>query len=276
MSKRTVYIGVLLFLVVLAFVYCFFAFYRTEALKLETVNQQKQAEEALVSALEANSGAAGTTAQGPAVATGSLQNKVPVKPMSDKLMLDFEKAELLSDSLITAIVFTEGEEETLPAPEEADNADGTADAETTENPDTATDDEEASEEEQSNESEEENVTDGTEAERDVQEQPIPAEELPAGIKKIRAQLTIESPGFAEMNAFIDSVENQMRMIRVEQLEFTGPEEAQKIEGVTEPVTYNLTIAAYYMPELTDLLEDTPEVDAPDPANKQDPFAVVEK
>ncbi|WP_046173965.1 hypothetical protein [Domibacillus indicus] len=264
MSKKTIYTGLFLVMILLTLVYCYFAFYRTEAAKLETVEQQKQAEEELIAVLEANSGEA--AGQQSVIATGSLQNKVPIKPMSDKLMLDFEKAELLSDSLITAIVFTEGEEETLPASDETANADES----------TAADEETASEEEQENESEAENVTDGEEAEMDIQEQPLTEETLPAGIRKIRAQLTIESPGFAEMNAFIDSIENQLRMIRVEQLQFTGPEEAEKIEGVTEPVTYNLTVAAYYMPELTDLLEDTPEIDAPDPANKQDPFAVVEE
>ncbi|WNS81819.1 hypothetical protein RRU94_13735 [Domibacillus sp. DTU_2020_1001157_1_SI_ALB_TIR_016] len=269
MSKKNIYISVFLILILLLFIYCYFAFYRTAAVKLETVEREKQAEETLVAALEANSGGSGI--KGPSVATSSLQNKVPVKPMSDKLMLDFEKAELLSDSLITAIVFTEGEEETQPVSEEESNTD-----ETPENPDTAADEENASEEEQANEPEEENITDGTEAETDAQEEPLPEETLPAGIGKIRAQLTIESPGFAEMNAFIDSVENQMRMIRVEQLEFTGPEEAEKIKGSNEPVTYNLTVAAYYMPELTDLFEDTPEVDAPDPANKQDPFAAIEE
>lgn len=273
MRKKGLYVGILLAVILLLFVYVYFAFYRTAAVQLETAKQQLQAEEQLVEAIEANSTAG--SVQGPLVATGSLQNKVPVKPMSEKLLLDFEKAELLSDSLITAIVFTEGEEETLPVEEEADNEDATADAETADDPATAADEETASEEEQANESEEENMTDGTEEETDVQEQPLPEEVLPAGIRKIRAQLTIESPGFAEMNAFIDSVENQLRMIRVEQLEFTGPEEAQKVEGVTEPVTYNLTVAAYYMPELTDLLEDAPEIDAPDPANKQDPFVVIE-
>ncbi|MCP3762584.1 hypothetical protein NLX67_09300 [Domibacillus sp. A3M-37] len=273
MNKKRVYTSIVLFLILLLFVYLYFAFYRTAAVKLETAEQQIQAEEQLIAALQANN--TGASVQGPVVVTGSLQNKVPVKPMGDKLMLDFEKAELLSDSLITAIVFTEGEEETLPVQEETDNADETADADTAENTNMAADEETASEEEQANESEEENMTDGTEEETDVQEQPLPEEVLPAGIRKIRAQLTIESPGFAEMNAFIDSVENQLRMIRVEQLEFTGPEEAQKVEGVTEPVTYNLTVAAYYMPELTDLLEDAPEIDVPDPANKQDPFVVIE-
>lgn len=274
MTKKQVYSGILLLLVLLLFVYVYFAFYRTAAVELDTAEQQLQAEEQLIEALQANSTASGV--QGPLVATGSLQNKVPVKPMSEKLMLDFEKAELLSDSLITAIVFTEGEEEAIPVQEEADNEDATADTETAEDPATAADEETASEEEQANETTEENVTDGTEEATQVENQPIPEEVLPAGIRKIRAQLTIESPGFAEMNAFIDSVENQLRMIRVEQLEFTGPEEAQKVEGVTEPVTYNLTVAAYYMPELTDLLEDTPEIDAPDPANKQDPFVVIEQ
>lgn len=274
MTKKQVYSGILLLLVLLLFVYVYFAFYRTAAVELDTTEQQLRAEEQLVEALQANNTAAGV--QGPLVATGSLQNKVPVKPMSEKLMLDFEKAELLSDSLITAIVFTEGEEEALPVQDEVDNEDATADTETAEDPATATDEETASEEEQANETTEENVTDGTEEATQVENQPIPEEVLPAGIRKIRAQLTIESPGFAEMNAFIDSVENQLRMIRVEQLEFTGPEEAQKVEGVTEPVTYNLTVAAYYMPELTDLLEDTPEIDAPDPANKQDPFVVIEQ
>jgi type IV pilus assembly protein PilO len=66
----------------------------------------------------------------------------------------------------------------------------------------------------------------------------------------------------------------MRMLKVEQLEFIGPEEAQKLAGEVEPISYNITVAAYYMPELIDLLEDSREIDTPDPGGKENPFVTI--
>jgi type IV pilus assembly protein PilO len=266
MSRKRLYTLVVLIVIIALFAYVYFALYRPVAFNIKTSNQQLQSEEELIAVLEQQ---AGTTVSGPTVATGMLQNKVPVKPMSDKLMLDFEKAELLSRSLITTIVFTEGEEEILPETLEEDMAQ-------LEKTGTAADPENADETDQAEESTDENVTDATEEETEPAEQPLPEEVLPAGIRKIRAQMTVESPGYAEMDTFIETLENQMRMLKVEQLEFTGPEEAQKLAGEVGIISYNITVAAYYMPELIDLLEDSPEIDTPDPAGKEDPFVTIDE
>ncbi len=259
MSRTRLYAILISIVVIALYAYVYFAMYRPVVFNIKTTNQQLQSEEELIAELEQQ--ATGTKVSGPSVATGTLQHKVPVKPMSDRLLLDFEKAELLSRSLITAIVFTEGEEETLPTTPEEDITQ-------LENRGTAVD--------QVEESTDENVTDATEEEIEPAEQPLPEEVLPRGIRKIRAQMTVESPGYAEMDTFIDTLENQMRMLKVEQLTFTGPEEAQKLADEVEPITYNITVAAYYMPELLDLLQDSPEIDTPDPANKKDPFVTVEE
>lgn len=267
MSRTRFYVILLSLVVIVFFAYMYFAMYRPVVLNMKTMNEQLQSEEELIAALEQQTER--TAVSGPSVATGSLQQKVPVKPMSDRLILDFEKAELLSKSLITTIVFTEGEEETITATPEEDIAQ-------LENRETAADQENTDGTDQSEESTGENVTDQAEEEIAPAEQPLSEEVLPAGIRKIRAQMTVESPGYAEMDMFIHTLENQLRMLKVEQLEFTGPEEAQKLIGEEEPITYNITVAAYYMPELLDLLQDSPEIDTPDPAHKKDPFITIEE
>ncbi|OKL38243.1 hypothetical protein [Domibacillus mangrovi] len=256
MSRTRLYTVLILLVAIVLFAYMYVVLYRPVAFNIKTTNQQLQSEEELIAVLEQQ---AGSTVSGPSVATGTLQQKVPVKPMSDRLLLDFEKAELLSSSLITAIVFTEGEEETLPTTPEEDIAQ-------LENRETAP----------GEKSMDERMTDAAKEEIDSSKQLVHEEVLPKGIRKIRAQMTVESSGYAEMDMFIDTLENQMRMLKVEQLTFTGPEEAQQLAGEAEPITYNITVAAYYMPELLDLLQDTPEFDTPDPANKKDPFITVEE
>ncbi|BDG36959.1 hypothetical protein [Saccharococcus caldoxylosilyticus] len=39
----------------------------------------------------------------------ALQKKIPVKPLTEQLLLDLEKAEVVSDSMITSISVSEGE-----------------------------------------------------------------------------------------------------------------------------------------------------------------------
>lgn len=266
MSRTRFYTVLILLVAIVLFAYMYVAMYRPVAFNIKTTNQQLQSEEEVIVVLEQQ---AGETVSGPSVATGTLQQKIPVKPMSDRLLLDFEKAELLSRSLITAIVFTEGEEGTVPATPEEDMTQF-------ENRGTAADLENADAIDQEEEATDEKVTDATEEEVEPAEQPILEEVLPKGIRKIRAQMTVESPGYAEMDRFIDTLENQMRMLKVEKLEFTGPEETQKLAGEIEPITYNITVTAYYMPELLDLLQDLPEIDTPAPANKRDPFVTIEE
>ncbi|WP_100402208.1 hypothetical protein [Bacillus sp. FJAT-42315] len=235
MSVFQRYKTLLFILTILAFasaaVYVYFSVYQPLTVEVQTKQQQLKAEKQLVEALE---GQLSGESKYVRKVTNNLQYQVPVKPMTEKMLLDFEKAELAANSLIQTINFSEGEAE-------AGN-ESMADAQA-----------------------------GTE-----EGQSSPQESLPAGIKKLTAELTVESPGYFEMETFLKQLEKQTRILKVERLQLTGPKELEKVKGETKPLTYSLTVSAYYMPSLIELIEDTPKIDSPTPAKKADPFVTIEK
>ncbi|HEY9577383.1 MAG TPA: hypothetical protein VIR64_06910 [Pseudobacillus sp.] len=255
-NRSRLIIPLLLLLLVFAFVYLYYAFYQPLMLELQTKKQELKSEEKLIQALESQVNDAPSKT---VIATNNLQQKLPVKPMTDQLLLDFEKVELLSGSLITEMAFNDGEIEV-----NGGESDLLADAKKEE---TNTAD---------NSQADEQTVDNEEAEEPDEAAAGPAPEvLPAGIEKISAQLTVESESYAEMEKFLAELEQQIRIIDIEQLTFDGPEESEKLEGTDEPLVYDVTIAAYYMPELLSLMQDVPKVDTPSPAKKEDPFVKID-
>lgn len=258
-NRRALIIIFTVLLLAAAVIYTYFAVYQPLALDIETAERELKSEEKLIEALENKTEGASAAA---GTATGTLQQELPVKPMTDKLLLDFEKVELLSGSLITDIAFAEGEAPAVEQGEEQGEEAEASETQANEEADTA-DNSEADEQ-------------ATDMEEDG-EQPAAApapEVLPPGIKKISAQLTVESLGYFEMKKFLAKLEQQIRIIEIEQLTFDGPEELEKLEGTDEPLRYDVTIAAYYMPELLSLMQDVPKVDSPAPAKKEDPFVKI--
>ncbi|MBM7648943.1 type IV pilus assembly protein PilO [Bacillus ectoiniformans] len=260
-TKKTLLTLLLILVIAGGAAYYYFGIYRPLVLEVDTTQKQWKAEQQLIKALEKQNGPVSSDTR---VVTNNLQHQVPVKPMTEKLLLDFEKIELLSSSLIKTIAFTEGEAEVEENTAEEDLEERNTSA-TKDSAAGVTDGDE--EQEDQEESEEEDV------EVDVDPAPVP-EVLPPGIKKISAQLTVESPGYFEMEKFLEEMENEIRIIEIENLTFTGPEELSELEGKTEPLTYNVVIAAYYMPDLIELLEDSPKLDTPPPAKKEDPFVRI--
>jgi type IV pilus assembly protein PilO len=174
--------------------------------------------------------------------SSSLQQKVPVKPMTQQLLIDLEKAEIVSGSLITSIQFTEGAVPLPPAGEEGGSEiEGTT--ETVSDPSTDT-------------------TENTAA---------PAAALPQGLQKLTATLSVEAKSYFEVEKFIEKLEELHRIVEVEQLSFSGPAELLQIQEVTENIQFNLVVSAFYLPGLIELEAELPKLDAPVPANKKNPF-----
>lgn len=246
-NKRTLTILLFLLLITIS-VYVYSAYYSPLVVEIESTEQKLKAEEKLIEALEVRVNDVPSETR---VVTSNLQQRLPVKPMTDKLLLDFEKVELLSNSLITSISFIDGEE---------------GEGETAQNQGAETDE---------NENLLEEGWAPPLADEQIRESDMSTETLPAGIRKISAQLTVESPSYAEMEKFLSELENQIRIIEIEQLTFEGPEELTKLRGEEERLTYNVNVTAYYMPELLDLMQDTPKVDTPEPAEKKEPFAKID-
>lgn len=178
--------------------------------------------------------------------TVALQKMVPVKPLTQQLLLEIEKAEVVSGSFVVNMQFEDGEV----TPETS---------ETEEN----TEVEERIEEDLDPESNSDSV-------EDEKENAITP--LPSGVKKISVTLNVESPSYFEFEEFIRILEDSERITVIEAIDFTAGEEIIEYEQTDKPLSYQVTLSAFYMPGLSDLVEDLPKMKTPEPADKKNPLS----
>ncbi|PLS16859.1 pilus assembly protein PilO [Bacillus sp. M6-12] len=191
--------------------------------------------------------------------TVELQKRLPVKPLVEQLLLDFEKAETISKSFIMEMSFAE---------EEA--SDSTTLAEFQESQSSASKDGGAAED-ASVEGDAETNADSDSQNKESPEENSSEETLPVGVKKITASLRVKSPSFFELEEFISTLESTRRIIKVDNLSFKGPLELTSILQMREALDYTVSVSAFYSPSLADLQEQLPPLETPNPANKRDPF-----
>ncbi|MFO1443097.1 pilus assembly protein PilO [Bacillus sp. Bva_UNVM-123] len=166
--------------------------------------------------------------------TEVLQQQIPVKPLVEQLLLNIEKAEVLSGSFVSDMKFSDEEITEYTTGEQSDsNNDGTQP-------------EEAGEQKASF-------------------------SLPNGMKKVTVTITAQSPTYFEMEKFIQSLESQDRIIIVEELDITGQDELVSTAQEKQLIEYKIIVSAFYMPNLTDLIGQLPKMEVPKPSNKKNPF-----
>jgi type IV pilus assembly protein PilO len=177
--------------------------------------------------------------------TRELQKKVPVSPLQEQFILDLEKAENVSSSKILSMGFSKD----VDVPMESATPPATEVAETSEVPEVKTVQE-------------------TQAEQGT---PAPA----SGLKKLTVNLSVESPKYENIEKFIATLESLKRIVVVESINYSGGGEITSIDTdtVDKPLSYSLTVSAYYLPGLDDLIAELPKIDAPAPANKKNPLNV---
>ncbi|WP_409289537.1 pilus assembly protein PilO [Peribacillus sp. SCS-37] len=158
--------------------------------------------------------------------TVELQKKLPVKSLVEQILLELEKAEVISNSFIVSLNVKEEDAENGNAVAAADKDSGAVEGEAG---------------------------------------------LPPGVKKVDLELTVQSLSYSNLEAFISSIENSSRIMKVSALKFTGGVEIMSTEQNPERLVYNVTVSAFYHPGLTDLAKDIPPMDKPEPANKKTPF-----
>ncbi|WP_419956033.1 pilus assembly protein PilO [Neobacillus niacini] len=182
--------------------------------------------------------------------TRELQKKVPVKPLLEQLILDLEKAETVSKSVISNMSFSK----------DADVVIATAETPT---------------ERSNGTSQGTGTTIQTNVDSpQVAATPDQATEPPAtnGLKKLSVSLSVESPTYEDLEKFIQTLETLERIVVVESISYSGGEEITSHEQEVAPLTYSLTVSAYYLPTLDDLVAELPKIDAPAPANKKNPLS----
>ncbi|OIU70731.1 hypothetical protein [Rossellomorea aquimaris] len=158
--------------------------------------------------------------------SSSLQQKIPVAPLTEGIILDLEKAELISGSAIQSINF-----------EKTDGALAPTDRE------------------------------------DTDAVPAADSQLPSLLKRMQMTMTVESPGYFEMEKFLEEIENLQRIVEINGLYFAGAQELKEnMEGYSEDIlTFELTASAFYIPELEDLKEGLPKIQSPPPSLKKNPL-----
>lgn len=186
--------------------------------------------------------------------TRELQKKLPVEPLQEQLILDLEKAENLSNSKISSMGFSKDADVNTSADQtNTQNANGqqnTAANQNTANQATT------------------NQSTATQSPATQQTTTAPT----TALKKLTVSLSVESPNYEDLEKFIETLESLKRIVVVESINYSGGQEITTLAQDNPPLTYSLTISAFYMPSLADLQAQLPKIDAPAPANKDNPLS----
>ena len=201
--------------------------------------------------------------------TKELQMKVPVKPLEDQLILDLEKAETISNSMIKSMSFSQDADVSAASTQapagNANSGQNTAANQNTSNTSTS------NQSDTNSNSTNSNISNQATTNQTTTNQ-LPAAAPPTGMKKLTVSLSVESPSYDELEKFIGILESLKRIVVVETIGYTSSPEITSIEQDKQPLLYTLTISAFYMPSLTDLQAQLPKIDAPAPANKDNPLS----
>jgi type IV pilus assembly protein PilO len=239
-KKQSLIIGVVTLLVVLFLVYA--QFFQLSPLKSDLANKQ-QSLESEQKLLEIVSQKKAEDTKKTTEDTRELQKKLPVNPLQEQLILDLEKAENLSKSKISSMSFSKDADVNTTADQAtAENANG-----------------------------QQATTNQTDTNQATASQQTASAQI-AGLKKLTVSLSVESPSYEDLEKFIDTLESLNRIVVVESISYSGGEEITSLDQEDEPLTYSLTISAFYMPSLTDLAAELPKIDAPAPAGKDNPLS----
>ncbi|MBT2697898.1 pilus assembly protein PilO [Bacillus sp. ISL-40] len=244
-KRQSLIIGIVTLLVVLFLVYA--QFFKLSPLKSDLANKQ-QSLESEQKLLEIVSQKKAEDTKKTSEDTRELQKKLPVKPLQEQLILDLEKAENLSKSKISSMSFSK-DADVNTAAEQATAENATGQQATTNQTDTSQ----------------------ATANQDTAAQQTVSVQI-AGLKKLTVSLSVESPSYEDLEKFIDTLESLNRIVVVESISYSGGQEITSLDQEDEPLSYSLTISAFYMPSLTDLAAELPKIDAPAPAGKDNPLS----
>lgn len=107
------------------------------------------------------------------------------------------------------------------------------------------------------------------AEADV-ELPVPVEGL-ENLKEVETTVAFTAENYNEITDFISEIEEMKRILVIESINFGANPEVREVVEETERLQVTLSFAAYYRPDLIALEDTVPKIDAPAPADKQDPL-----
>jgi type IV pilus assembly protein PilO len=178
--------------------------------------------------------------------TAELQKRLPVDPMVEQLVLDIEKAEVISNSFVSSIEFNAEQQAGVPLEQETTS------------------------EEQADQL---NNDSADQAENAISEVPVSNSQtmVPDGLLKTSVQINVKAENYFSLEKFIETLESLRRIVVVESISFSGPQESFAVSDEEVPIEMSLSINSFYFPELSDLMDYNPKIQAPEPANKRNPF-----
>jgi type IV pilus assembly protein PilO len=230
---KKIFLIFIFLLLALGIVYTQFFYLNPLKNELKLKNQTLESEQKLLNDISENK----KDMKDHQVNTRELQKKIPVKPNQDQLILDLQQAETVSGSQIKSMDFSiVGQSDTQNDQNSIENTIQQSNSTTIKTADQTAE-----------------------------------KVLPIGLQKLTGKIKIESPGYEEFEKFIDALEKLKRIIVVESIEYDVENEQDLLVDMDSPFSYELTITAFYMPGLTDLENQMPEIDAPNPAEKQNPL-----
>jgi len=100
--------------------------------------------------------------------------------------------------------------------------------------------------------------------------PVPVEGL-ENLKEVETTVAFTAENYNEITDFISEIEEMERILVIESINFGANPEVREVVEETERLQVTLSFAAYYRPDLIALEDTVPKIDAPAPADKQDPL-----
>lgn len=241
-KKHIIILVIAALIAVLLYFGAYFLYLNPLKNSLSLKESQLKSEQQLSAALETHLASVNESDFG---STAEIQKLLPVDPMIEQLVLDLEKAEVVSNSYITSIEFTDSEQDELAAQTEVNLVGGSSEAVQSEEP--------------------EDSEIYTDAEQTAELS------MPDGLAKTSATIVVKADNYLDLEKFIETLESLKRIVMVDSISFTGPKEMVSLLDEEEQIEMSLAINTFYLPGLVDLKEYNPKVETPEPANKRNPF-----
>lgn len=166
------------------------------------------------------------------ISTEELQKRLPSEPLLDQFILQLQRAETISTGTMLSLSFGTGDLGEVIFFRDEDEDDEDSDVAVEETPE-----EEAP--------------------------PVQEEQLPEGIKKLTVNMSYRVGSYENLLQFLSVIESFDRITKIDTISFAGSR--------NEDLNVSLTLSTFYAEGLDELIEDLPQIEHLDPANKSNPL-----
>ncbi len=201
-----------------------------------------------------------------------LLRQVPVRPLVDQFILDLEKAEIYSDSMIVNYGFADEEFSGVEVSSESQNNQTEANSQSSVNNPTEAD----SQNSENNQAEADaQSSENNQAEADAQSSENNQAEADTqsneNSHRVTVTMSVISPGYEELLNFLERIEQLERVTKIDELSFSGYPEVTMVEQTAEEITFSIAISTFYLPELEQFSQFLPKINYPGRSQRFNPL-----